>query len=340
MPFLRRALASGAALAALAGGVALGGAPAVAQPRAALAHASIHTAIADAQVVRDADGVYRLTWTADGPSRVTRVYASTDPAPRPAHRRLVETTKGTSATVRGLDPIARWYFTLASGGRSETTAARTVTLDGVANSRDLGGYPADGGRRIRWGAVFRSARLTPATDTGKQQLAALGLREVVDFRSTAEATREGLDPLPPEVSRIADPIGDPDQAVEPPPAPSGDPIADNYRLFVSNPNLRKQFADGLLRAADRGQRPLMFHCTGGNHRTGWMTVVLLKALGVPDSVVRQDYLLSPNTSDAYLNAAYDQIQRDFGSFSAYLDSGLGIPPEKLSALRASLLVRA
>lgn len=342
-PFMKRALASGVALAALASGGALGAAPAAsAQPRASFAAAApARAAIADVQATRNADGTYQLTWTSNTPGRHTRVYASTDPALRPGGRRLVASTTGTTVAVRGLDPVARWYFALTpDGGEKTTTAARAVTLDGITNSRDLGGYPAAGGLRTKWGTAFRSARLSPATDTGKRQLAALGLTEVIDFRTTAEAAREGLDPLPPQVVHIADPVGDPDQAVPPTSEPSGDPIADNYRLFVSNPNLRKQFADGLRRAADGAQRPLMFHCTGGNHRTGWMSVVLLKALGVPDSTVRQDYLLSPNTSDTYLNAAYDQIVQDYGSFSAYLTEGLGIEPDTLSALRAALLEHA
>ncbi|MFD8145395.1 tyrosine-protein phosphatase [Streptomyces sp. NPDC059708] len=343
-PFIRRALASGAALAALAAPLALA-APASAAPApapyAAAYTAQARAAVADVQAVRDADGTYRLTWTSTLPGRPVRVYASTDPRLRPSGRRPVTVTTDGSVSVRGLDPLARWYFAVQpAGGTGTSTAVRAVALDGVTNSRDLGGYPAGDGLRTKWGTVFRSARLTPATETGKRQLAALGLTEVVDLRSTAETAREGLDPLPDTTAHIADPVGDPDQAVPPSFPPSGDPIADNYRLFVTNPNLRAQFADGLRRAADGAQRPLMFHCTGGNHRTGWMSVVLLEALGVPDATVRQDYLLSPNTSDAYLDAAFDQVVRDYGSFSGYLSQGLGITPDTLAALRSALLERA
>ncbi|MGW2425648.1 tyrosine-protein phosphatase [Streptomyces sp. NPDC001709] len=339
-PLFRRAVATGAVGAALLSGMALGTVPAQAQPRPAAA-VNVKVRVADVLAVRVTNGDYRLTWTASVPDVSTRIYVSTDPALRPGHRNLVTVTSGTDTTVQGLDPLRRWYFAVVpDGGAATVTAARTVTLDGVANSRDLGGYPAAHGLRIHWGTVFRSGRLTPSSDLGRQQLAALGLTEVVDFRSTAEAAREGLDPLPDGTVHIADPVGDPDQAVPPTTPPSDDPIADNYRLFVSNPNLRRQFTDGLLRAADPDQRPLMFHCTGGNHRTGWMTVVLLKALGVPDAVVRQDYLLSTGTSEAYLNAAYDEIQRDYGSFSAYLSSGLGISPGTVARLRATLLVRS
>ncbi|GAA0297097.1 tyrosine-protein phosphatase [Streptomyces polychromogenes] len=341
-PFVRRALASGAALAALAAPLALA-APASAAPApyAAAQAAQVRATVADVQAVRDADGTYRLTWTSSLPGRPVRVYASTDPRLRPSGRRLVTVTSDGSVSVGGLDPLARWYFAvLPAGGAGTTTAVRAVALDGVTNSRDLGGYPAGDGLRTKWGTVFRSARLTPATETGKEQLAALGLTEVVDLRSTAEAGREGLDPLPPQTAHVSDPVGDPDQAVPPSFPPSGDPVADNYRLFVTNPNLRARFADGLRRAADGAQRPLMFHCTGGNHRTGWMSVVLLEALGVPDAVVRQDYLLSPNTSDAYLDAAFDQVVRDYGSFSGYLSQGLGVTPDTLAALRSALLERA
>jgi protein tyrosine/serine phosphatase len=36
---------------------------------------------------------------------------------------------------------------------------RVVPLQGGRNFRDLGGYPAADGRRVKWGAIFRSGSL-------------------------------------------------------------------------------------------------------------------------------------------------------------------------------------
>jgi protein-tyrosine phosphatase len=297
--------------------------------------------IAGATAVRTADGSYQLSWSPATDVRSASVYAATHPIEKAQDGKLVAKDATGAATVTGLAPTSRWYFTIVPGPSKlgEGVAAKLVNLEGVNNARDLGGYPAAGGLRIRWGTIFRSARLTPATTTGREEIAGLGIKDDLDFRSTAEATAEGADPVPAGVTHVAEPVGDPDQAVPPDPntPPStGDLIMDNYRLLVSNPNLGHQFADALTHIADARQRPLLYHCTGGNHRTGWMTVILLKVLGVPDDVIRQDYLMSSGTTIAYLDAAYDQVARDYGSFPAYL-TALGITDQLTRQLRAALL---
>src|SRR5437763_8126555 len=326
---LRRGLTVAAAVLAMAGTV-----PAEACARLPLP-------ILDAAAVRAADGSYALSWQAAGYVPSASVYAATHPIFLAKQGTLVATSTNGTATVTGLAPLSRWYFLIVPGPSpvGEGVAAKLVNLDGVNNARDLGGYPAANGLRIRWGAIFRSARLTPATDTGKAEIAALGLKEDVDFRATAEATAEGSDPIPASVTHIAEPVGDPDQAVPPDPKtpPStGDFIAGNYRRLVSNLNLGHQFVDALTRIADPAQRPLLFHCTGGNHRSGWMTVILLKILGVADDVIRADYRMSTGTQDRYLDAAYDQVNLDYGSFDAYL-TALGVTQQLKTQLRVTLL---
>ncbi|WIX92275.1 tyrosine-protein phosphatase [Amycolatopsis sp. DG1A-15b] len=297
--------------------------------------------IAGATAVRAADGSYQLSWSPANDVRSASVYAATHPIEKAQDGVLVAKDATGVVTVTGLAPTSRWYFTIVPGGArlGEGVAAKLVDLDGVKNARDLGGYPAADGLRIRWGTIFRTARLTPATATGREELAGLGIKEDVDFRSTAEATAEGPDPIPAGVTHVAEPVGDPDQAVPPDPKtpPStGDLIMDNYRLLVSNPNLGHQFVDALTHIADARQRPVLYHCTGGNHRTGWMTVLLLKVLGVPDDVIRQDYLLSSGTTGAYLDAAYDQVNLDYGSFPNYL-AALGVTDQLTRQLRHALL---
>jgi protein-tyrosine phosphatase len=124
------------------------------------------------------------------------VYASTDPAVHVRQSRKVAVSPDGTASVTGLDPVSRWYFriTADSAPSGVETAPRLLHLDGVANARDLGGYPAAGGLHIRYGTVFRSARLTTAAAEGRDELAALRLTDDVDFRSTAEAQAEGRPP--------------------------------------------------------------------------------------------------------------------------------------------------
>jgi protein-tyrosine phosphatase len=65
-----------------------------------------------------------------------------------------------------------------SGGR--------VPLRGTFNLRDVGGYPALEGRRVKWHTLFRSDALHALDEEGPQRLACLGLRSVVDLREDDE----------------------------------------------------------------------------------------------------------------------------------------------------------
>src|SRR5262245_57242060 len=73
---------------------------------------------------------------------------------------------------------------------------RLIELEGALNFRDLGGYPTGDGRRIRWRRVFRSDALHLLTAADVQRLhEELGLREVVDLRSSAERRADAQRPL-------------------------------------------------------------------------------------------------------------------------------------------------
>jgi protein-tyrosine phosphatase len=66
---------------------------------------------------------------------------------------------------------------------------RRLAWEGVLNARDLGGYPAAGGRETRWGAVVRSDSLGDLTAAGQAALAGYGVRAIVDLRLADEIAR-------------------------------------------------------------------------------------------------------------------------------------------------------
>lgn len=59
-------------------------------------------------------------------------------------------------------------------------------------------------------------------------------------------------------------------------------MRDIYRTFVTSPENRARFAATLREIADGGRGPLLYHCTSGKDRTGWLSYVLLRALAVPE----------------------------------------------------------
>jgi len=261
--------------------------------------------------------------------------------------------------------------------------ARQVPLDGQSNFRDLGGYQTPDGRTVKWGEVYRSGELNDLTDDDVARLEALGLRTVVNFLQPAEIEAKGRDRLPEGTREILLPIGGRVGEVSL-------QVQESIRTGEfdelppeMNPEFHRQLVlDGaeeyaaLLRAAmDPANRPLVFHCSHGVHRTGTATAILLSALGVPWGQIRDDYMLSntyradeveaqlarirqavagargvaPEEIDMtnveaffilegyYIGGTLDQILEDHGSLEAFIRDGLGISDDDITRLRAELL---
>ncbi|MFQ6048810.1 MAG: tyrosine-protein phosphatase, partial [Phycisphaerae bacterium] len=66
---------------------------------------------------------------------------------------------------------------------ARSASGRWLLLEGLANARDLGGYPTEDGRSVRWGLLYRSAALNSLTEAGCEGFAGLGIRTVIDLRN-------------------------------------------------------------------------------------------------------------------------------------------------------------
>jgi protein-tyrosine phosphatase len=141
----------------------------------------------------------------------------------------------------------------------------------------------------------------------------------------------------------------------------------SYREFVSLPSARESFSQLFLSLSDRDQLPALFHCTTGKDRTGWAAAALLTLLDVPKDVVMEDYLRSndyiipayqhaidafieaggdPSIPPAilgvkteYLDAAFDEMEAQYGTIEGYFSEGLGIDAAQQEALRDLYLGR-
>ena len=67
------------------------------------------------------------------------------------------------------------------------TPARHLNLAGASNFRDLGGYPATDGRRVRWRQIFRSNHLGHLTAADIETLRPLGLKSALIFAAPRSA---------------------------------------------------------------------------------------------------------------------------------------------------------
>jgi protein-tyrosine phosphatase len=258
-----------------------------------------------------------------------------------------------------------------------------MQLEGAVNVRDLGGVRTSDGRQVTGGRVFRGDALSRLTAGDVATLSSLGLRTVVDFRLPGEVLVNGEDRLPPGATRVSLPVpgaevgafydliasGDyGQQRAELGQGRAAEFMVRVHRGFVADQRQRDGFGIALRMMADtRHGLPLLFHCTSGKDRTGWMTAILLTALGVPHQAVVADYLLSNEIYQAryfklgndlaktgmmrepgllrpilelnagYLEAAFDEVGQRFGTFSEFLRHGLGMDAQSLGQLREALL---
>lgn len=255
----------------------------------------------------------------------------------------------------------------AGAALSEDAASlpRRVPLAGCSNLRDLGGYRAHGGRRVRFGRIFRSASLARLTDADLAILAGLGLRTICDLRGERERARNPsrLPEPPPEMVLLP---------VEPTVGASlrdlllrgeatGEDVlsllAQAYTAYATEK--LPQFRALLALVAEPARLPLLFHCSAGKDRTGFGAALLLAALGVEREEIMADYLATnrfwrgehllppgtpPAVSDALLRAhagllegALDTAMRGRGGTEAFLAAALGLEGARLAALRDALL---
>ena len=138
-----------------------------------------------------------------------------------------------------------------------------------------------------------------------------------------------------------------------------------YRDFVSQPSARESYRTLFLSVSDPSTSPNVFHCTNGKDRTGWAAAALLTLLGVPKDKVYEDYLLSNvyllpqhqkemdvfeaqggdrgileaffGVKSAYLDAAFDEMNKRYGSIEQYFSKGLNISEAEQMKIKAYYL---
>ncbi|WP_371479900.1 tyrosine-protein phosphatase [Kitasatospora sp. NBC_00315] len=319
-----------------------------------------------ANVVQQADGGFTLTWTAPGARGVT-VYAGTDQEDI-RHRKPVARGAGSATvTVSGLAAADRWFFELVPDrGESLIVADRSLHLASAPNFRDAGGYRTADGRWVRMGVVYRSGDLSRLTDQDLAKLRRLGLTEVFDLRTPGEQ-KAAPDRVPAGATTVdANVLGAADTGAFDVTGPEAAvrAMTDAERTMVSADSARAAYRSVLVALVERNDEGVLYHCTAGKDRTGWASAALLTALGVPRDTVEADYLAS-NTYRAaenaatlaqlppayqavykpllevrpeYLEAGFDEVRQKFGSFDAYLKSGLGLDQRDQRDLRSRLLV--
>ena len=322
--------------------------------------------------VSSTDGhAFNVSWTAPAQAGDVDLYVSDTLDPDGALKAPSKVGQGAATgalIIRDLLPGRRWYFELQpSHGADLVIADRDLLLKSAPNFRDVGGYRTVDGRWVRMGLAYRSDQLNRLTEEDLATIQRLAPSLVIDLRTQAER-QTGPDRLPNgAMAQVEDVLGDTpliSSALKAAKAPETTAawMTQVNRTLVASPAARaaysRLFTSDLITPAT-----VVYHCTAGKDRTGWASAVLLTLLGVPRETVFADYLasnrflvdknkaaygaMSPSAAQiiepaltvrsAYLEAAFDEVDRRYGSFAGYLKTGLGLDAAALERLRARYL---
>ncbi|MBO4251679.1 MAG: tyrosine-protein phosphatase [Clostridia bacterium] len=182
------------------------------------------------------------------------------------------------------------FSTEAQSFTTDAGLPRFIDCDGITNMRDLGGYTvADG--TIRQGLVYRCARLNNSdtntvhpiiTETGIETMRYLGIKTEIDLRST---DYWDVEKKMNEVGGLTDAsvIGDDINYYQCPMH-----LSSGLNSSVNYPSIKKVFEY----LSERSNYPIIYHCTIGTDRTGFISYLLNGLLGVQKETLLRDYLFS------------------------------------------------
>ena len=183
-----------------------------------------------------------------------------------------------------------------------------LDLKKTKNMRDLGGYPAEGGKKIRCGRLVRGGRLSKLPPETIEALEAMDIRNVIDMRTNREIAEHPPTILrgvayhyiilpataQPELTksrhmstemyiqsrRVRRDFGTPENYMH-----------ELYKFLAFDHECQKKLKtvfDILINA----EGCTVFHCNSGTDRTGIVAMLLESVLGVDRQLIVEDYMAS------------------------------------------------
>lgn len=258
---------------------------------------------------------------------------------------------------------------------TSTVHQRMIAIEGGRNFRDVGGYRTADGHQVRWARLYRSGSLGNLAPAGMSRIQSMGIRGIIDLRTTDERRRDSSNWLTmaglgywTHDYQLGGDSGAFALMLQNPAALKASDVrammTQGYRILPMT--LTPQYRELFARLIAPGKGAVIVNCTAGKDRTGIATALVLTALGVPYATVREDFLLSNQAlgmqglagsispqlaslppeviqpllgvEGEYLDAAFDQLNKDYGSVDNYLAQELGIGPAQLAMLKRRLLV--
>ncbi len=251
-------------------------------------------------------------------------------------------------------------------GKNETE--KNINIKKVHNFRTVGNIKNADGRTLKEGQFYRSGHLYKVKKKSFDEFSTLGIKEVIDLRNSKEIAQKpdhlpvGI--VYKNYSAFEDEGDQLDQAKKlvlkgkVNGSDADQRMLDFYKDYVTeNPEIIKKIITEILES----DQPILYHCTAGKDRTGITTALILSILKFDKETIYNDYLLSNNyrkklvqkrlnlaknlhflypkmdisvleklswVEKDYLDAAFNEINKKYGSLDAYIQQVLGISDNK------------
>ena len=161
---------------------------------------------------------------------------------------------------------------------NDDVVARPITLDGVGNTRDIGGWYTENGTSVKYGMIYRGRNLNDITEDGIQTLRTLGIKSELDIRSPSNN--------PSAVEGVGLDYHFVDTQLQ------------YDKVFEENnkEKLQKTFQAIFNVLSNEENYPIYIHCQHGADRTGTVTFFLNGLLGVSYEDLTRDFEMTSFTT--------------------------------------------
>ncbi len=237
-----------------------------------------------------------------------------------------------------------WYVERDNGEVSQTFSfetseaqPRTVNVEGISNTRDIGGYLTSNGKIVKQGMVYRAAALDGVTKQGiKTATGTLKIQTDLDLRKASEA------------EKTYSPLGEGVRYIN---------ISSPYYSGIFSKDVQTELRDIMKVFAEERNYPIMFHCSLGRDRTGTIAFLLNGLLGVSyydllkdyelsyfSEAVNKDFQTSATMTEGNVNGMHAVLLRTYGrnnDLSKNIELFLldiGVTAEEIQSIKDILLV--
>lgn len=257
----------------------------------------------------------------------------------------------------------RPYFGIVTSGNDTLiVTGRKIPFARPQNFRDLGGLVNTEGKTVVWGHFYRSDELSGLRKEEFGGFNALGIKAVYDLRSEKEI-KEAPNTLPENVEYLHRPVfnengGNSFGGIEEKLKSGTITKEETVEMMKSvNRAFAKEnipvFRKVLTEVLDSGA-PVLYHCTAGKDRTGFLSALILSVLKVDRNTILDEYEMTNyytrqkleallksghpmmanvkpevlaalmGVDRSYIREAFRVIDEQFGGTDAYLKNQMGI----------------